>query len=583
MGTDRIKQRLGDQTSKNSVNTDTFIKINLDGSERLLPPDEMNRIVDVGKQFDLERQNSKFYRIIGTVNPTISNVLFNISGDFSWSTFNENRFRDTDYPSDGIVTDSTDLTYKSAISTYLKEIDGWFGFFDPDKTKAALCLYYDMEPKRERFSLIPDVMPYGCVPSNTPCIPVKNWELSITYPISADTTHFLVNDGLFICDSLPAVVSTRNMVAFGLPVQHNLVAGNTVRLSGMSPTSYNGDHTVVRIGLDNGDFKGHYFVLDIPSSAITISSGSRMKRVFAGQESEYYFRLFTKIKTRNTNPIENDDYEVYHVGFSKSIFNDDLAQFVFNEDIDITDLRDNLNRPLSEIYVTKIKTDSNGLFGSVASGLETPMISRLNDSSSPSYSYLRDIPVINKIHNGGSLPFPTHTPLENNLVMSGSNVFYGDVVEYNKFQVTEVVLSNVYHRFNTLNRESAGIPSLGGGPRQEGYYYKAHDLIRIRDFSSYIEQGDINTEGVPDYREDLGDGRYLWRDLLDIGFNDARDRVLNYPFLNGCHYMYDNYCFDVKRQDPFTFWELYYGTFPADIIGQTTTNKFTVNSADNVC
>lgn len=583
MGIDRIQQRLGEETSKVSVNTDSFIKINLDGEERLLPSDEMNRIVDVGKQFNFERQSGKFYRILGTINPTVSNVLFNINGSDSWSTFNENRFRDTDYPLNFSVTDTTDLTYKTAIKTYLKEIDGWFGYFDPDKTKAALCIYYDMEPKRERFSFIPDTLPYGCVVGGG-CQPVKNWELTITYPASADTTHFLVDNGLFIFDNLPVIVSTRNMAAFGVPVLHNLNIGDTVRLTGMTPSSYNGDYPVVRTGLDNGDLKGYYFVVDIPSSAITVTSQSRMKRVFGGQESEYYFRMFKKIKTRNTNPIEVDDYEVYKLAFGQSVFNDDIIQFVFNEDIDITDLKDNLGRPLSELYLTKIKTNSNGLFSKIKSGLEMPQMSELNISNNPSYSYLRNIPVIHKIHNGTILPFPTHTPLESNVTITGSDVFYGDVVEYNKFEVKENILGEVSHRFNTLNREGSGTSGLGVGPRQEGYYYKAHDLIRIRDFSSYVEQGDIHTIDMPDYREDLGDGRFLWRDMLEIGFNDARDRVLDYPFVNGCHYMYQNYCFDVKRQDPFSFWELYFsGPIPADPIGQVATNKFTFNLADNVC
>ena len=80
-----------------------------------------------------------------------------------------------------------------------------------------------------------------------------------------------------------------------------------------------------------------------------------------------------------------------------------------------------------------------------------------------------------------------------------------------------------------------------------------------------------------------GDGTYLWRDLLDIGFNESNTTPLDYPFLNGCHYMYDNYCFYVRRQDPFDEWGIFWSTFPNDPIGYVMTDQFNVNSEDDVC
>ena len=78
MNTDRIKQILGVDKSKKSVNTDIHLKVNIENKERLLPPDEITHIVNVGDRFNSERQQSKFYRILGTINPTISNSLFNL-------------------------------------------------------------------------------------------------------------------------------------------------------------------------------------------------------------------------------------------------------------------------------------------------------------------------------------------------------------------------------------------------------------------------------------------------------------------------------------------------------------------------
>lgn len=600
---DRIKQRLNTNKSKSSVNTDSLIKLNMHGDERLLPTNEINKIVNVAERFNTERQRCSFYRIIGTINPTISNVLFNLNdtsllNNFTYAGFNDLKFLDASYPKDNDVIDTTDYTFPKAIEKYLKERDGWWGYNEPDVSKASLCTYYDMEPKRERFSLIPDTKPYHSTTSDA----VKNWELTITYPKTSDKTHNLVNGGLLLIDLVPIVISNRGMTAFGLPCNHNLSIGDVVRITGTQ--GYNGDSVVVSLGLDNGDLKTHYFVLDIPTTG-GLTPNSRMKKVVGGVESEYYFRKFRKIQTRMSAVIETDDYETYQAGFSENIYSDLITQFVFNEDIDVNSLTDNLNRPLSELYFTIIKTDSNNLFSNVSSGIEIPFISNLNTSDTN--TYLQKVPCISKIHNGNQLPFPSHVPLEanvtinNNDLISGNNDFYGDLVEYNMNEIKETVLVPVSHRFNTLNRETtANFTYVNGvttsipitpiqvnvdlGPRQEGYYYQAHHLMTIREFSNYIEEGDKYTVGIPDYAINLGDDRYLWRDLIEIGFNESNTAPLDYPFLNGSHYMYQNYVLNVKRQDPFGNWNLYYNKFPADPIGDRITDIFTTNTSDtDVC
>lgn len=597
MSIERKQIRLAVENSKVSLNSDSFVKINIDASERLLPPGQLTNIVDASERFDYERQRSTYYRILGTLNLVCSNALFNLDDSgpyldlYTWKGFNYSdqfgfyRFSDSIYP--------------NVVKNNLKETDGWFGYYDRD----GICNYVDMEPKRQRFSFVQDINSYH----NSQNSPVKNWEITITYPAESDNTHNMVNGGLLLIDIKQAVVSTRQMTAISTGCLHNLSIGDLVRITGTN--GYNGDHLVVRTGLDNGDLKGYYFVIDVPTSPFnTIDFNSRMKKVVNGKESKYYFRKFRKIKTRNSKIIEPDDYETYKLAFSQNVYQDNMAQFVLNEDVDVSNLVDNLGRPLTELYLTILKTDSSGLFTQVKSGLELPFIAQLNTSNT-SNPYLLSIPVINKIHNGSLLPFPSHTPLENNVKIKDNNDiinnidYYGDLVEYNESELREFVLADVAHRFNTFNRETspsmtyaiseanpetnpptpATTVTVNLGPRQEGYFYKPHHLIRIKQFSNYIEQSDINTVEIPSYAVLSEDGTYLWRDVLDIGFNQADGSFLNYPFLNGCHYRYDNYCFYVRRQDPFDNWNLYYSTFPSDPFGETITDKFKINLAEDVC
>ena len=593
--TNRTQKILNSETSKKSVNTDVFMKVSIDSNERLLPTNEINKIVNVGDQFNYERQNSGYYRIIGSINPNISNVLFNLNDTtnedlYTWAGFNyldqsTNKYRF----GDGL--------FQKAIEENLKERDGWFGYYNLGVINTALNKKVDMEPKAERFLFSPTDSTYH----NQSTKPIKNWELTITYPYGSDSNHPMINGGILIVEAIPAVVSTRSMVAFGMPCQHNLLIGDVVRITGTS--GYDGDHIVVRTGKDDGELKNYYFVIDLPPTGL-VSGNSRIKKMVGGVESEYYFRLFKKIKTRANDVIETNDYECYKLAFSENSYSDIIQQFVFNDDIDIKDLKDNLGRPLSEFFLTILKTPSgtqpNELFTSVSAGIETPFISELNNSGI--LTYLLDIPAINKLHNGGpNSPFISHSALTQNVLIS-DNAFYGDLVEYNKIQVKETVLADVSHRFNTINRETelatitynlslentalnlpATTYTTNLGPRKEGYFYKAHYRIPLKEYSDYVEQGDIFTVGIPDYAVDLGDGRYIWRDLLDIGVYKSDDRTLDYPFLNGCHYIYNNICFSLRRQDPFNNWGLYYNTFPADPVGDRTTDKFNFNSSTDVC
>lgn len=561
----RITNLLNKYKSRESIDRDSYIKLLVNNKERLLPPGEINKILDLNEQFDYERQTCPYYRIMGKINPLISNVLFNTTGiKDSWEALSQPLFTNNT-----LDDDEPNSTFGESIKKHLKEIDGWYGYFDPVIANARLCLFYDMEPKRERFSFIPDV-------TNITNQQVKNWELTITYPYDSDKTHQMINGGLMIVDKKQVIVGGRPMTALSVPVFHNLSNDSVIRLKN---TNLDGDYQVIRVGLDDGKLKDYYFCIDVDFNTLVLNSNSRMAKIYNDVPSEYYFRKFKKIKTKSSNVIETDDYEVFKLAFSETIFSDDVTEFLFNEDITISELTDNLGRPLSELYLTIIKTDSNNIFTNVSSGIEAPILPIFNTGNIN--TYLKDIPVIQKIHGVSSFPSQTFNPLESAIKITDSD-YYGDVVEYNTTTVREVVLSDVQYRFNTINRETTTSP-LVAGPRPEGYYYKAHHLIKIRDFSAYIEQGDDNTVDIPSYAVKLSDGRYYWRDLLNIGLNDIQENNVNYPFLNGSHYIYHNYCFEVKRQDPFDNWDLYFSTFPADPIGNSMDNKFKINISDNVC
>lgn len=631
MAIGRIKQRLNKETSKESVNTDTLVRFSLQSEQKILPTGEINHIVNEVEQFNKERNTSKKYRLIATIDPLISNVLFNISSDsvpkdfglppgsndfddktksYGWETFTNDIFKQDVLKTQAATSSlggSTlaqpllgreDFTFDQAVKKHLKEINGWFGFFDPDETKAGDCSFYDLEPTRYRFEFNNNIN--------------KNWDIVITYPAKKDETHYLVNNGLLITTMTTRSLGGRQLVCLGTAVPHNLNNGDDVKLTNMPLTELNGTFTVLSVGLDNGDDKKNFFTISIDATKPTIASlvgiafnGGRMKRLYFGNETTYYLRKFRKIKMFSTQgEMEPDDYELYPVGFAVTSYNDKLFQLIINEDIDVSDLKDNLGRPLSEIYVTILKTNSNSTFTKVMDGFD--MINIEGNTKTTSAQF-RKISNIRKMHTLGAdpnAPFVSHDPLDinGNGIDINDSEYYGDIVEYSKYEVKETILADVMHRFNTNDREvgsqitynddaeldTAKQAKTIEGYRLEGYMYKPHHKIQIRQYSNYVEQGNEKTVGIPEYSELIGTNIFLWRDLLDVGVNDGVGSTVEYPFLNGCHYLYTNICFPVRRQDPFGSFDLYYSGnkknfSPADIGGDAISDNFNFKSSDNAC
>jgi hypothetical protein len=592
MAIGRVTYKLNKETSKGSANKDSYFNVNLDSEIKLLPPDKINKIVNLHDVFTSERNTCTKYRVINTILPVFSNVLFNIKGDkgpssftdsdgitndksYGWETFDGYTFKND--PNDNNYTGFQTITYEESVTKHLKEVNGWFGFYDPDYRKIGLCSFYDLEPKRSRFDLSSNLLD-------------TNWESTITYPYANDESHYLVNNGLLITSSEVRTLGGIKMISLGTAVPHNLIVGDTVRVTDMNNNYMNGDFTVLSLGLENGDSKETFFVINVDADIATTGSlftTGRMKRLYYGNEVKYYFRKFKKIKGYDSQKeLTQSDYECYPLSFSKNIYDDQNYQIVFNDDVDVSDLTDNLGRPLSEIYLTIIKTKSKNLFTKVISGVD--LENYLGNVSTTTNDDL-SVSNIRKMHTSSIplAPFQSQTPIENDVLIS-NNDYYGDICEYSKYEAKETILLPVMHRFNTVDRETTIIKPLTdmviNGPRLEGYMYKPHHQIKIRQFSNYVEQGDSTVVGIPEYAEYLGDDKYLWRDLLDIGYNDGQEQTLDYPFLNNAHYLYNNICFVSKRQDPFgSYGLLYTKDYPRDITVDGLSNKFIIKSSGDVC
>jgi len=133
MSIGRIQNRLNKTRYQGAANLDSFFNVNLESEIKLLPPGEINRLVNIGDIFNTERNSSTKYKIIMTLSPVFSNVLFNISGNkgpnnfnqiigddtttsYGFQTFDGYIFKNTQYNIGQPIT----LTYSESLKKHLK-------------------------------------------------------------------------------------------------------------------------------------------------------------------------------------------------------------------------------------------------------------------------------------------------------------------------------------------------------------------------------------------------------------------------------------------------------------------------------
>ena len=173
-------------------------------------------------------------------------------------------------------------------------------------------------------------------------------------------------------------------------------------------------------------------------------------------------------------------YTQNKIAFASNIYGDRVAQVIFNDDICVSGLLDNLGRPLSTLYFTAVKTNrghdewyNSGIttadtveyshcFGDVTSGLDLPkeiedfnvrkLYNVFTGQCDTNYNtglllILGDAP-----HNGHYID-NTPLPIESGITMDDFTEFYGDIVEFSRPRFTEKIIEKVYQRFNTAQRE----------------------------------------------------------------------------------------------------------------------------------
>jgi len=515
----------------------------------------------------------------------------------------------------------TIMTFSEAFNQNMLLKDGWYGFTNPGfieipngKNNLLVNKMMNNNKACEIYNMYPDISLYSFIPKYNKFRKrvEKNWDYCLTYPYKSDYDKFNeINENAKNCIKILTADTIYNnngeeYLNLTSLVSHNLSTGDYIRLyytKNNTLAAYKNRIRVIGIGNSNSKDKKHCFTIEQNEALPSIIENNTpifFKKETNGQECEYYFRRFKKLKknlknnnsdfylsvlnsegeinyetdyeigtgatqyqvltnvpdgwTYNITNTTTEDETVYETDYSseinklaygENIYGDRLAQIIYTDTIDLTDsegivLRDNLGRPLSEIYLTiakrnaghdkwysndpdrytSSKVEFSHCFGKVTSGLE------LSDNTI-NYN-------VKKLHNIDKSKvnedivlkelWVSGTPIEDDIKIDEYETFYGDIIEFNPNTYEETVLEKVYHRVNTAQREYIPSETTGdtclyyddlvsddydstgfnieeklvnaiyedngstikeirtlGSIQPEGYYYNPHYKVKIRD------------------------------------------------------------------------------------------------------
>jgi hypothetical protein len=539
---------LGSLSNKVSRNINNFLSLELKQNNSLLGDSNFNYIINLDEQTILEKNLSRKYRLTGKINLLTSNILFS----------NKPKNSDLDFL---LNNNTTSNNFILQIGAVLKK-DYYYNITDINNAYTSQSQRGVQIKKSESFL-------------NNKSLNVLKIETSQKHNLSVnDYVYFNQNNDIKYL-KVDKVLDEYTFLSDFEYIGNIIIGGNIIKINNIADFDINYSNSISVVSVEQSDISGNtnntgYAIItinslnnnieennfiDLRSNNFTISGlykilnkltvnkfiiglningftnlNNTSLNLLIGKPSEYYVR---KLSVLTTN-----DYHTHNCGYSENIypnnFNeldntanaDFLFEFTKTLNLDIIDYR---NVELSDIYLIVLKRSGQNTYN---------------------WSNVTAIWDFNKIFSTTNNSIETVSRRVNNNIgtiekINVNDEYVMDFVELNTISLEETVLSKVYFRFSNH--------SVNNG-NSEGYYYNPYFNIKIRDFSETY----INTtiDNIVDIEENkywiykYNDTDIIIKKLLDITEIELLERGVDYPFKNGCHYLYNNFTIYFRRQLP---------------------------------
>jgi hypothetical protein len=548
---------LGSKRYASNTDKDVWIQPPLIGDRRTMVEGDRSVTINQEELFNQERQESGEFRVSGKIVNVFNNT---VSGKTTYTPY-----RDNLYYTNAIANATANTPPNPSVA--------WEGY-----------------PQFEEFTFIRNKGITGHVPFVAKSSTTYNWMVYLSYAFSSDTQQSMaytsevynVTNNFIASDGIPFVIDTssfngKSLVYFYCGTKHNLKPGENVELSIPTNPSGLGGRSVFEVyGVGDGSYGSEENVFSIydlkfPTAQVVTGTYGNFKRIANLQnsgetKSKYYIRLHKLL----TNV---DDVNITQAGFETNPFpvkskleysaltpnqiqrvsvkdGSKTFSYTFDRDINIKPLVDNNGKPITDLFVTIIERGYMGWFnpptlnqnGNVV-GLDVGW--GFNFQKNNVDNWWDHSSIVNK----DNLPLSSYEyPVGSgqffyyNSFLSIGDVIKGDFCEYNYMEQKEYVISPLYHKYSFnpiyfLDNSPLTLPS--------GYAYEPHHKVPIRVFSDYLEYGNKGAvDNIPNYAwYSEYNQTFIWRDLYTYGYIDGDGLGLDYPFINGSHYPFNNILF----------------------------------------
>lgn len=526
----------------NSQNEEQSINIKLNNDNSLLREGDRNIVLDLNDIYSDERNNSNKYKIYGKLKMIFSNEY---TGTTSYNHLKNNLYLNGD-GSDNIWEGSLPYNEFSFVrNDYIRLVnDNIIG----DNNH---ILINQIENKYFNWGLF---LSY-CFDNDV------NFDLNYKYNIS-DNISFKSGDGIpFIVEEY---LQYYKLIS---PINHNIKKNEFLLISEEYINANETERCFLINDVGDETYKSDEKILLIYKSQIkyplpSIILGKRClnKNDIKNTTSNYYVQKL-KILTNEDeydiekleieSPIWSNEKKILYKNFSnvENVLVEknrmESIIFDFKKPFILENLKNNLGHTPTEIYLTIINKNRNGLFD------YPPKVG---------YKFNFHDDWVDNNFNNENLTF-NEIIKENIKFKIGNEIkkndeIYGNFMEYNEFELKETLLSNSYHKlmipkeiFNYNQDETTFYNGVDSG-NTVGLFYQNHYKIKLREESPYIEYSDSNN--ILNLPENLvyseSEKKWKWRDLYQHGFIDQDGFGTDYPFLNGCHYIKNDLNFYLKNE-----------------------------------
>ena len=543
------------------------LKLNLDNSDTLMRIGDRDIILDIDELYNKERNESINYKIYGKLKMVFRNLY---SGSTPYSYLKQRLY---------LTGDGSNIQDNTVFDGYLPYDE--FAFLRRD-------VYREVNLPVTGNTLgtfTPNIVKSGSTEHTTVTpisAPYQNWNLYLSYVYSGDSEFkmdYTLTGGTKVSftakDGIPfRVVDYNTYYELTSPVEHGMSEGEHIVLSGGTLTGLSNPtgSTFYINSVGNETFDSKKYVINIIKSQI--KTGTTLSIIMLGKRCKDFTNIVASTSQyyvhKHKTLTDTGGYIIDSLGFETPVWEDE-KKILFENSIGTNDVIVERNRMESVLYDFKEPLKLSGLTNNLGFSPTNVYVTAIFRNGNGYFNYPPKVGYKFNFHDTWiDEHFSGTTSNEIGLASSGftksgiaflsgqtlsiGSVLNGAFVEYNPKEMTERIVSELFHKITNptaiFNHGQTSGSTYASSTNLEGLIYQPHYRIKLRELSPYTETANTNDIfNLPENAKyDPYDKVWRWRDIYDHGYVDSDGFGTDFPFMNGNHYVKANINFYLRNE-----------------------------------